>query len=259
MKLNLHTLDLARLNSATKYPSIPTYHKLNPKNGSLTEEAIPFAGPVWLTEKVDGTNARIIAMPGNMYIIGSRAELLYGRGDLIRNPALGIVDALHEIAERVADAHNRDAIVTYYVEVFGGNVTKASSEYTGHHTVGFRLFDVAVLDEYEEVLAKDEAAISSWREDGGTTWLSEDDLRAEAERHALILTPRVGEVNLLPSSIEETDAFLKAIIPTSHCLLDEEGGGKAEGLVVRTHDRLQIAKLRFDDYRRTIKRWEKEG
>lgn len=259
MKINLHTLDLARLNSATKYPSIPTYHALNPKNGSLMDEIIPFTGSVMLTEKVDGTNARIITTPGNMYIIGSRAELLYGRGDLVANSALGIVDALREIAERVADAHDQDAIVTYYIEVFGGKVTKASREYTGRSAVGFRLFDVAILDTYEEVLAKEEAAISSWRENEGAGWLSEDDLRIEADRHGLELTPRIGEVDLLPNGIEETDAFLKATIPTSQCRLDDEGEGKPEGLVARTHDRSQIAKLRFDDYQRTIKRQAKGG
>ncbi|MFI7515873.1 hypothetical protein ACIBVK_20520 [Micromonospora echinofusca] len=71
-------------------------------------------GPVTLTEKVDGTNARIVGLPGGAYLIGSREELLYARGDLIGNPALGIVDALRDVAERLsvaaADDRRRSAV-----------------------------------------------------------------------------------------------------------------------------------------------------
>lgn len=67
----------------------------------MLEECIEFNGPVTLTEKVDGTNSRIIVLPDGSYLIGSREELLYARGDLIGNPALGIVDALRDVAENL--------------------------------------------------------------------------------------------------------------------------------------------------------------
>src|SRR6188768_1972097 len=74
---------LAALNTATKYPSIPTYHKFGEK-GRLTEELnVIFKGAVIGTEKIDGTNTRIILPPGNDYIIGSREELLFSGGDLL--------------------------------------------------------------------------------------------------------------------------------------------------------------------------------
>ncbi len=38
MQFDLRETDLAKLNSLTKYPSIPTYHALDPKNGSLLEQ-----------------------------------------------------------------------------------------------------------------------------------------------------------------------------------------------------------------------------
>src|SRR5687767_1954189 len=91
---NVRTADLKAINSMTKYPSIPTYHALDPRDGSLLEETIPFSGMVIGTEKIDGTNSRIILLPDGTYLLGSREELLYARGDLIGNPALGIVDAL---------------------------------------------------------------------------------------------------------------------------------------------------------------------
>lgn len=56
----LRTLDLGVLNSATKYPPIPTCHRLDPSNGMLLPEPVEFAGQVIATEKVDGTNGRIV-------------------------------------------------------------------------------------------------------------------------------------------------------------------------------------------------------
>jgi hypothetical protein len=64
----------------TKYPSIPTYHTLGEK-GTLLEETVSFEGEVILTEKVDGTNARIILLPDGSFILGSREELLYASLD----------------------------------------------------------------------------------------------------------------------------------------------------------------------------------
>ncbi len=39
MSASLRAIDLALLNSITKYPSIATYHALAPSNGRLTEQA----------------------------------------------------------------------------------------------------------------------------------------------------------------------------------------------------------------------------
>ena len=72
-------MDLDCLNSATKYPSILTYHGLG-ERGRLTEEVATFPDMAILTEKVDGTNGRIILPPGDDYFIGSREELLYDSG-----------------------------------------------------------------------------------------------------------------------------------------------------------------------------------
>lgn len=60
---NVRQTDLQRLNSLTKYPSIPTYHTLDPKDGCLVAEAVRFDGDVIATEKIDGTNARLICLP----------------------------------------------------------------------------------------------------------------------------------------------------------------------------------------------------
>lgn len=96
-EFSVRSCDLSKLNSMTKYPSIPTYHTLGEK-GALLEETVPFEGEIVLTEKVDGTNSRIILLPDGTFILGSREELLFAKGDLIGNPALGIVEALKAVA-----------------------------------------------------------------------------------------------------------------------------------------------------------------
>src|SRR5687767_8680706 len=72
MTFDIRRVDLGKLNSMTKYPSIPTYHTLGDK-GMLQEAVqVPFAGRVLGTEKVDGTNTRLIFCPDGAVVVGSR-------------------------------------------------------------------------------------------------------------------------------------------------------------------------------------------
>src|SRR6478752_4862424 len=101
MSFSIRNIDLGKLNSMTKYPSILTYHTLGEK-GLLQERVqIPFEGRVIGTEKVDGTNARLIFCPDESVIVGSREDLLWERRDLIGNPSMGIVEALKEPVNRL--------------------------------------------------------------------------------------------------------------------------------------------------------------
>ena len=256
-RLDVRRIDLAKLNSLTKYPSIPTYHPLDPSNGSLLDEPEPMGGPVLLTEKIDGTNARVVCLPGGPYLIGSRGELLYAQGDLIGNPALGIAEALKPVAERMAAlaaADEADAVVVYYGEVYGGKVTGASKRYTGERRVGYRLFDVARIADVRGLLGRPLPEISAWRERGGQAFAGEEALQRQADRLDVRLTPRLGEADALPTSLEATLAFLEQTIPQTRSALDAGAGGTPEGLVLRTPTRSRIAKARFGDYRRTLKR-----
>ncbi|MFE4334587.1 RNA ligase family protein [Streptomyces sp. NPDC056831] len=248
----IRTIDLAALNTATKYPSIPTYHVLDPKNGGLIEEATAFNGDVYLTEKVDGTNGRIVSFPGGDYVLGSREELLYARGDLIGNPALGIADVLRPLADRINPPTG--GIRVLYLEVYGGKVTAASREYTSNRSVGYRMFDAA--DVPLDVLEWSRAQISSWREDGGQRFLSECELTQAANTEDIELVPRPAVVDAgdLPTGIAEMQTFLADHLPTTRVALDEGAGGHPEGIVLRSGDRSVIAKARFQDYRRTLKR-----
>jgi hypothetical protein len=254
-QFELRTADLAALNSMTKYPSIPTYHTLDPKNGGLLDETVEFTGPVLGTEKVDGTNARVISLPDGNFLLGSREELLYAKGDLIGNPAQGIVAALRDFATALAPVDG-DVVRVHFLEVYGGKVTAASKQYTGSKAVGFRLFDVAVIADHRTVMAKDPANLSSWRDHGGQRYLGEDELVATSARDGVELTPRLFELAgaELPRELDKTRAFLAEHLPSTLSALDGDAGGEPEGIVLRARDRAVIAKARFQDYDRTLRR-----
>lgn len=250
----LRELDLERLNSLTKYPSIPTYHALG-ERGALLEEHVDLVdGPLIFTEKVDGTNTRVALLQSGEYVIGSREQLLHARGDLVFNPALGIVEAIRETADALADAAAVPdrSLTVYYFETFGGKITAASKQYTGSRAVSFRLFDVAEIP--LSMLTEPVERIAAWRDEGGQNFAAEPELLSAAERLGLAVTPRVTPDGPLPTDIEGTAAWLAAAVPKTLVAIDDNAGGRPEGLVVRTAARERIAKIRFEDYRRHLKR-----
>jgi hypothetical protein len=253
VNFDVRTADLDAINSATKYPSIPTYHQLGDR-GSLTGTAVGFAGPVLGTEKVDGTNSRIIGLPDGSWLLGSREELLCARGDLIGNPAQGIVAALRDLAEALPPSDGTLRVL--YLELFGGKVTAASKQYTGERAIGYRLFDMQVLTDWPDLLSRPLAEISAWRESGGGRFVPEAELTAAAAGFGLDLTPRLFTIDAaeLPTGITEMRDFLRDRLPETRCRLDSGGGGHPEGIVLRTPDRVTIAKARFEDYDRTLRR-----
>jgi len=257
---DVRKVDLDILNSLTKYPSIPTYHALDPKNGNLTEQPMEFEGLVIGTEKIDGTNGRIISLPDGSYVIGSREELLYAKGDLIGNPSQGIVDALRPVAEALPPAGG-GAICVYYLEVYGRKIGQAAKQYTGQGNVGARLFDVAVLDDHKDQFTWTRERISAWREAGGQRYLTESELWAEAGWCGLSLAPRLFTIAMadLPREIEPMSVWLEDRLPRTGCALDDSAAGRPEGIVLRSVNRSVIAKARFQDYERTIRRRERSG
>ena len=249
----LRSLDLGALNSATKYPPIPTYHQINPADGTLLPEPIEFPGQVVATEKVDGTNGRIVLLPSGEYVIGSREELLHARGDIIANPMLGIVDALAPIAETLDPP--AEGIAVYFLEVYGGRkISKASKQYSGTGQVGARLFDVASIP--MEMLTWTRERLAAWRENGGQTFLPEDELVEAAFVAALDWVPRLTAVapGDLPTGLAQTRTFLGELLPLTYVALDADAGCLPEGIVFRALDRSVISKARFQDYDRTLRK-----
>lgn len=247
--------NLRAINSMTKYPSIPTYHALDPKDGGLLDGTVTFTGQVLGTEKVDGTNSRIILLPDGTYLLGSREELLYAQGDLIGNPALGIVEALRPLADNLSIAR-ADTVRVLYLEVYGGKVGGAARQYTTRGEVGWRLFDVALIGNYAEALRWPPERISAWREGGGQEYADEEQLARVAAIAGVRLTPRLFTLDPteLPTDLQKTQAFLAEHAPATRVALGDATPGRAEGVVLRTADRSTIAKARFQDYERTLRR-----
>lgn len=151
----------------TKYPSIPTFHEIGDR-GILGELHLDEpSGELVYTEKVDGTNARIIISPNDATIIGSREDFLHGIGDLIFNPAQNIVETIRHHAQYATDYFSgTDNLIVLFGEVYGESIGKAAKNYTRSGKRGFRLFDVIEmpLAQAEIICLMNRAEISTWRE-----------------------------------------------------------------------------------------------
>lgn len=256
---------LAKLNSITKYPSIPTYHVLGEK-GRLTEQRVKLGQGPWLvTEKVDGTNGRII-LTEHGWLLGSREELLTAQGDIVSNPALGIVQAFRpDVEAKLWPWWSRSIrlpdIVVIYAEVYGGKTTAAARHYTDAPDVfGFRVFDIAVLSEKDiaglQPLTPDQ--LSGWRESDRRRFMPRDargfmdfEVGVElTERLQLVLV--LDTVPDLPETIESANVWMKQIVGDGVNIVAHEHD-QVEGVVVRSVNSEFLAKLRFEDYARTLK------
>lgn len=254
-------MDLDRLNSATKYPSIETHHVLG-ERGRLTGELGPFAGIgqdelVVLTEKVDGTNFRIVLLADGDFFIGIREELIYAKGDRIVPSTLnGATRVAIPIAEAAVKKQQVDAYTPFiqvlFMEVYGSKIGSGDKNYTKGTAMGARLFDLAYVD--PAVLNKSREEIASWRDHGGQTFAQEPVILRAADALGTPCTPRLGTVTAgaLPTSLEGMHHWLENAGASSQVMLDDSGLGRSEGIVLRTVDRSRIAKARFEDYARTL-------
>lgn len=248
---------LRKINSATKYPSIPTYHEIDAATGMLQPKlTLDWEGAVFATEKVDGTNARIIVLPETgKWLIGSRETLLTSEGDMVANYDLGIVEGLLPIVEQVRSAiWRKDLVATAYLEVFGQRGTSQWKQYGDGKATGARLIDVSLVGATALDMTREQVA--SWRDRGNQVFVDLDELLDLADQMDVPTVPGLFEVDasLLPQTIEETAEFLTNLIPTTHVRLTPDGVGAAEGLVLRSADRKLIAKLRHQDYQGTLRR-----
>jgi hypothetical protein len=256
MTFDIRQVDLGKLNSLTKYPSILTYHALGDKGALQEAVQVPFSGRVLGTEKIDGTNTRLIFCPDGSAVVGSREDLLWERRDLIGNPAMGIVEAVREAVQRLYPLLCRPGrIAVCYVEVYGRNIGGAAKNYTGEGKVGFRLFDAAFIEGYEELLNQPAEQIARCRDQGGQPYLDADRLGELAGEVGFDTAPTLFDLDAseLPTDLDGVHRFLLGF-ESSRCRLDEKAVGVPEGVVVRSPDRSRIAKLRREDYERTIRR-----
>lgn len=243
--------NLDKLSTLTKYPSIPTYHALGERGMLASDEPqVDLSGDVIVTEKIDGTNGRIVVFPDGTWLIGSREEWLAYSGDLLCNDQLGIVTALRPIADYLCGAYS--SLTVYYLEVYGGKTTAAAKEYSRQGTVGVRLFDVLQEHEWEQLVAtQTREALAGRRDRGEPRFMGADELAVFAERVGPATVPVLDASWPVPTHPRDVWTWL---IPMSETRahLDGGGTGRSEGVVVRSPDRSRIAKIRFADYRRAV-------
>jgi len=134
-------------------------------------------------------------------------------------------------------------------EVYGKGIGAAGKNYTKSDLVGFRIFDVAAvpLDILNEPVEK----IAHWRENGGQQYAEEKMIDKYCSHVNLLRVPSLPSSPLL-TGIMETYLWLQDTCPNTRLSLDGHKG-HPEGVVVRSKDRKQIVKIRFEDYERTLK------
>lgn len=257
------TIDLEKLNSMTKYPSILTFHELaeNKKHG-LKNEVIPTSSfdeeeSVYLYEKIDGENARIILVSDGEnidYFIGSRKELLHAKGDRISIPTGNIANYFKPIAKELEERiKGKKGVLVIYFESYGGTLPKAK-QYTNDKSQYGRVFDAfrLSLDQFYELLKKEKHEIASWRDNGGQPYLSCSEREALIEDLGLTAAPLLGKIKGkdIPTDVLETRSWME---PFKETKVGINHNGSSEGVIARTHDRKKIAKIRFEDYNKTLR------
>lgn len=243
-----------KVNTLTKYPSILTLHELGEKGVLLEELTTQVRGEnLYATEKIDGTNVRLIFM-GDEYLIGAREFILHHSDDLYYDQTMGIVDDTKSIGFAIPPASSDLTVV--YGELFGGKLS-SNSKWYGREKCGFRVFDIAVYKDLS-ILDSDLPEISLWRERRtergmiyGQPFLSIGEAR---ERFPMFSYAPAVEFDLGDYSHEQVLNGLRRSIPRSLVTLTEAATGDAEGMVLRTWDRSKVVKVRFEDYERTLRK-----
>lgn len=252
---------LSKLNSITKYPSIPTFHVMG-ERGRLTDEVPVNFDPTedWeATEKIDGTNARIVFTRYGDFI-GSREELLTFSQDVVRNPALGIVETLLPIVlgTTTANVQPPDEVLVLWGEVFGGNIGKAAKNYSEKGARGFRLFDAALFPErlWIELHKYPQEELAYWRDHGKQPFVSRSEFEGWSQRLGVQPAPIVCKgTGPLPLQVDHAAFWLAQTVGnyTRAGLDGIDNMGPSEGLIVRNRERTKIVKLRTEDYARSTR------
>lgn len=254
-----------KINSLTKYPSIPTLHELGHKGVPTNNLNVLFDdseytyltnGHIYATEKIDGTNVRIICLY-NEYLIGSRENILYYSNDLYFDNSQTIVQSIKSLNLQIPFCN---VLTVFYGELYGGKVSSNSKNY-GTEQVGFRLFDVVSFDNFDvENFCKSKTLeeISHWREHKendkivyGQSFYNVSEFKEFTKENYFLSVPVVN-ITLNDLSLEGVLNSLKLSINETKVALTDTATRIPEGVVIRNYDRSKIAKIRFEDYNKII-------
>lgn len=247
--------DNKSINSLFKYPSILTYHKLDKKGKKAINELnsdINMCGPFWVTEKIDGSNIRII-ITNDEYIIGTREKLVFFsyKENLLSNDIRPLIDYLNSnYIDNISKLQSLDLsgkILVIYGELFGSKIT--NSRYTDKilNKYGYMIFDAYMIDidEIKNILSMDIQKIVYWR-DHHKKWYNNNQLQALSNLSGFKIVPLRNKVDNLPLNKDDTYKWLTNYKDSMVSLIDKSSN--AEGVVVRNFDRSYIRKIRIEEY-----------
>lgn len=245
----------SKINTLTKYPSILTLHSFGEK-GKLTDKfTTDIQGEkMFATEKVDGTNVRIICL-GGQYLIGSREVILHYGTDFYWDETMDIVNQFYEL--KIPTIHT-ETLTVIYGELYGGKTSLAKNY--GKEKYGFRVFDIAEIPDLN-ILEQPIEKISAWRESTldssvnetlkyGQSFLTRSQLQEYSTLYDI-----VPEIPFELGDMSHRVIFynLNKFLPQTLVGLTDTALGKPEGVVLRNENRTKIVKLRFEDYEKTLK------
>ena len=243
-----------KINTLTKYPSILTLHKFGERGRFTDEITTNIEGEtMFASEKIDGTNVRIICY-GEEFLVGSRNNILHYSKDFYWDESMGIVNQFYE---KKLPTLQTDKLTIIFGELFGGKITGNSKDY-GKEKHGYRVFDLATIEDLK-ILEEPITAISNWRESSLDS--SVDETLKYGQGFADLEKLKSYNFNLVPQIEFEIENFehqtvlnsLEKYISKTNVSLTETARGGTEGVILRNQDRSKIVKLRFEDYRRTLK------
>lgn len=260
-----------KLDSITKYPSILTYHAMLDAKRLKEEVQVDFSQceHLYATEKADGQNMRVVTVPQFGTFLGTRDELVC-MFDPLRDP-IGEPrhknDPIHEFKKLIVNNHVartkfHDSVYTvpcltvWYFEMFGGRIGP-HKHYTSNNDIDWRVLDQCQIEDHESLMAKPPEWLSGWRNHGGQKFLNIRDFHDAAD--SFNLEPIRNHVHIINGDVSR----LATLVGAYYVLQDIAGGrsaftmdldasGVIEGIVLRNFDRTKIAKLRFEDYERSL-------
>ena len=245
-----------KINTLTKYPSILTLHKIGEKGRLLNELTTPITSEykMWGTEKIDGTNSRIIIYKDE-HLIGAREFILHHCDDLYYDTSQGIVDGIRDLGLNYKIPMS-ETLMVIYGEFYGGKVS-SNSKWYGTDKIGYRVFDVAFYKDLS-ILEKSLPEISRWREHETEKGIVYGQDFVPIDNLGQVLMPSFEQVPLVPFELGDMSHEtilnnLRKFIPETKVALSDKALKRSEGVVLRNRERTKIVKLRFEDYERTLK------
>lgn len=264
-----YKLTAEELNGMTKFPSIYPLHEFIRVGKKMLAHGEPIHSikdkEFDITEKIDGTNIRIIIHRNcNEVFIGGRGELLAYNKDLLYNDKYGVIDIINKtFDEKILDSFHKSSFwdgnefLILYGELFGKGIQKRGKQYNAEGR-DFRLFAVRSLT-IETINVFKSISRENWhsvrRKNTSMRFFPFGDVLEIRDKLGLQTVPYHGTINIDDlATPEEVSNFIKDFTNSSI------NNARSEGIVLHSLDssdydhaehgtNFASFKLKFENYR----------